>query len=255
QRIVRAGLAALGHDEQAERSVHFAYEMVALTPAAAARMGVELEGDGGAVEMSGRKGIGVKADDLLDELEARAGEEIAQRNRDLPDDDRRTLAHDIAVGALRYFMARTTTTRVIAFDFDEALSFEGETGPYLQYSWVRVQNIRRRLAEDGQSDALETAAVAALPGAAWADDLWDLVLAAAQSVEVIERAASSLELSQIARHAYDLAHRFNALYHRHPILRESDPELRATRLAAITIFERALARLTDLLGIPLPPRM
>ena len=151
QKIVRAGLQALGHTSEAERSVHFAYEMVALSPATARQLGfLGEEGDEEKVlEMSGRKGIGVKADDLIDQLGVKAREEIAKRNRDLEEAELDGLARQIVTAALRFFMVKATNNRVIAFDFDEALSFEGETGPYLQYSLVRAKNIRRRLAAGG----------------------------------------------------------------------------------------------------------
>ena len=294
QKIVRAGLQALGHTEEADRSVHFAYEMVALSAATARQLGyLEAEGDGGggdeeagaggepaaggaggdgaaeggqtgpaggpsaprALEMSGRKGVGVKADDLLDRLTAKAREEIAARNRDLPDAELDRLAVDIATAALRFLMVRATTTRVIAFDLDEALAFEGETGPYLQYSAVRPRNIRRKLAEAGLADDVGAEAAAALPAEAWDDDLWDLVLAAADSGEIVAKAGDTLELSLVARHTLELAQRFNAVYHRHPILQEEDATRRTVRLAAVRVFERALAELTALLGVPLPERM
>ena len=255
QKIVRAGLEALGHREQAARSVHFAYEMVALSPATAQLLGFLVEGDERTLEMSGRKGIGVKADDLIDRLEAKSREELTARNRDLPAEDLDALAHQIAVAALRFFMVKATTNRVIAFDFDEALSFEGESGPYLQYSAVRAKNIRRRLREEGLAETADATAVAALTPDLLTDDLWDLVLAVAQTGEVVERATAGLELSLIARHALELAQRFHAVYHRHPILQEKDEALRTARLAAVDAFTRGLETLVDLLGVPIPERM
>ncbi len=165
------------------------------------------------------------------------------------------MARQIATAALRFFMVKATTNRVIAFDFDEALSFEGESGPYLQYSLVRAGNIRRRLREEGLADEVTRGEIAALPEEPWSDDLWDLVLAVAQSGEIVEKGAEALELSLIARHALELAQRFNAAYHKHPILQESDPVLRATRLAAVQVFRRGLEALTGLIGIPVPERM
>jgi arginyl-tRNA synthetase len=258
QKIVRAGLAALGHAAEAQRSVHFAYEMVALSPATARLLGFAGEDEGGegrTLEMSGRKGIGVKADDLIDRLEAKGREEIAVRNRELPAAVLDPLARQIAIAAMRFFMVKATTNRVIAFDFDEALSFEGESGPYLQYSLVRAGNIRRRLREEGLADVVAPAEVAALPEEPWSDDLWGLVLAVAQTGEMVEKGAESLELSLIARHALDLAQAFNAAYHKHPILQERDPVVRATRLAAVQVFRRGLETLTALMGIPVPERM
>jgi len=256
QKIVRAGLESLGYEDQAARSIHFAYEMVALSPATARLLGFLAEGgEAKTLEMSGRKGIGVKADDLLDRLEAKSREEIASRNRDLPPATLDALAHEIATAALRFFMVKATTNRVIAFDFDEALSFEGESGPYLQYSLVRSKNIRRKLREAGLADAVEPARVAGLDAALFGEDLWDLVLAVAQTAEVVARGAAGLELSLLARHALELAQRFNAVYHRHPILQESDEPTRAARLATVQIFARGLEALAEILGIPVPEKM
>jgi arginyl-tRNA synthetase len=253
QKIVRAGLERLGFSAQAEQSIHFAYEMVALSAAAARQLG--LPDDAGTVEMSGRKGIGVKADDLLDQLEAKSREECAKRNGELEPDLLESLAKQIAIAALRFFMVKTTTSRVIAFDFDDALSFEGESGPYLQYSLVRAENIRRKLREAGLDDALTPAGIAELGSEPWTDDLWDLVFTVAQIPARLEAAASTLELSSLARLALDLAQRFNAVYHRHPILHEQDPTVRGVRLAATQIFTHGLEALCLLLGLPRPARM
>jgi len=257
QKIVRAGLQALGYNAEADRSVHFAYEMVALSPATARLLGyLEAEdGDDKFLEMSGRKGIGVKADDLIDQLVLKAREEIAKRNRDLADAELDGLAHQIAVAALRFFMVKATNNRVIAFDFDEALSFEGETGPYLQYSLVRAKNIRRRLQQEGIAADVFAEEVAGIPHELWSEDLWDLILEVAQTGETIEKATETLELSLIARHALEIAQRFNALYHRHPILQEKDPRIRASRLATVQIFRRGLETLGELLGVPVPEKM
>jgi arginyl-tRNA synthetase len=257
QKIVRAGLQALGHKVEAERSVHFAYEMVSLSPATARLMGYlgEDEDSEKSLEMSGRKGIGVKADDLMDRLEAKSREEIAARNRDLGEKDLSRLSHEIATAALRFFMVKATTNRIIAFDFDEALSFEGESGPYLQYSMVRAKNIRRRLREGGLADDLSAEELAAVPRELFDDDLWDLILEVAQTGELVEKAAESLELSLIARHALGLAQRFNTLYHKHPILQEPDPERRAVRLATVLVFCHGLEAVSELLGIPIPEKM
>ena len=260
QRIVRAGLEALGHQDEARDSIHFAYEMVALSARTAERLG--FSGDA-RLEMSGRKGIGVKADDLLDQLEAKSRDEILERRGNDGNDgdgeaageDIDLLARQIAIAALRFFMARATTTRVIAFDIDDATSFEGESGPYLQYSIVRARNIRRRLREEGLAQEVPGSRVAGLPAEVWSDDLWDLVLFASQCQEVVERAAATLELSLIARHAVDLAQKFHAIYHRHPILHEKDADLRDARLAATQVFERSLEALAAILGVPLPERM
>jgi arginyl-tRNA synthetase len=258
QKIVRAGLQALGHESEANRSVHFAYEMVALSPATARQLGYLDEAEGGedkVLEMSGRKGIGVKADDLMDQLIVRAREEVQKRNRELGEAELEALSRQIAVAALRFFMAKATNNRVIAFDFDEAVNFEGETGPYLQYSLVRAKNIRRRLGQEGLPADVFAEEVSAIPHELWSEDLWDLILDVAQIGETVEKAAESLELSLIARHALDLAQKFNTLYHRHPILQEKDPQVRAARLVMVQVFRRGLETLGELLGIPVPEKM
>jgi arginyl-tRNA synthetase len=258
QKIVRAGLESLGHAGEAERSVHFAYEMVSLSAETARQLGFLEEGEGGdkALEMSGRKGIGVKADDLMDLLEAKSREEIERRERDdLADADLGRLAREISIAALRFFMVKATTNRVIVFDFAEALNFEGESGPYLQYSLVRARNIRRRLQAAGLADEVDAGEVERLAGDLFSEDLWDLMLEVAQIGDLVEKAIDALELSLVARHALDIAQRFNTFYHRHPILKENDAALRTARLAAVQIFRRGLEALAELLGIPMPERM
>ena len=256
QKIVRAGLERLEFSQEAQQSIHFAYEMVALSAAAARQLGFHDQADGGkALEMSGRKGIGVKADDLLDQLVDKSREEISIRNRDLDADELDRLAQEIATAALRFFMVKATTTRVIAFDFDEALSFEGESGPYLLYSLVRARNIRRKLRAAEIPSRLEGADIALIPAELWSDDLWDLVYTVAQIPERVEVAVETLEISSIARLALDLAQKFNAVYHRHPILHAEDAALRDVRLAATQVFSRGLAALCDLLALPQPDRM
>lgn len=256
QKVVRAGLERLHHPEEAARSVHFAYEMVALSAAAAEQLGQSApSGDGKRLEMSGRKGIGVKADDLIDQLEAKSREEIMARNSELSSDELDSRARAIATAALRFFMIKTTTNRIIAFDFDEALSFEGDSGPYLQYSLVRAANIFRRLREERLDHEVSPEDAASLSAELWEDDLWDLIFSVAEIQDRAEAAAESLELSQIARFALELAQKFNAVYHRHPILQEPDAERRATRLAAAQIFAKGLGTLTDLMGLPVPERM
>ncbi len=256
QKIVRVGLESLGHADEAERSVHFAYEMVSLSRAAAEHLGyLSGEDENKSLEMSGRKGIGVKADDLLDQVEAKLREMVVERYPELDAESLDDLARQLAIGALRFFMVKATTTRVIAFDFQEALNFKGETGPYLQYSMVRERKIRRKLEDAGMATEVDAATVAGLDAELWSDDLWDLVLAAAQTPAVVASASKSLELSLIARQALDLAGKFHSVYQRHRILDETNESLRQVRMATVQVFRKSLLALLDLLGVPVPEKM
>jgi arginyl-tRNA synthetase len=259
QKVVREGLRALGHDAEADRSVHFSYEIVALSPKAARelaeRFGEEyrLSAEDERkpfVEMSGRKGLGVKADDLVELLLERSRSEVESRRG--PDGAGEQDARSIAVGALRYFLLKVGRNKVIAFDFDEALNFEGDTGPYLQYSLVRAGNIFRKLEEKGIAHEVSRDGLEEAP---WADDLWTIALDAASTPDVAERAVESLELATLARHAFGLAQSFNHFYHRQPILQEPDAAIRNRRLAIARIFHREMSKLLELLGIPEPGRM
>ncbi|MEP6767819.1 MAG: arginine--tRNA ligase [Acidobacteriota bacterium] len=256
QKVVREGLRVLGFASEADRSAHFSYEIVALSPGAAReladRFGEEYrlsaeDEKKPYVEMSGRKGLGVKADDLVELLLERSRGEVRKRRGNEESPEAEADARAIAVGALRYFLLKFGRNKVIAFDFDEALNFEGDTGPYLQYSLVRAGNIFRKLQEKGIA--------AASPEGAWEDDLWSLLLDSASLPDVAERAVESLELSTLARHAFTLAQSFNQFYHRHPILQEPDAAVRNRRLAVARIFKREMSRALELLGIPEPGRM
>jgi arginyl-tRNA synthetase len=260
QKVVREGLRVLGFRAEAERSEHFSYEIVALSPKAARELALRFgeeyrlspeDEKKPFVEMSGRKGLGVKADDLVEILLERSRQEVAAR-REGETGAAEQDARAIAIGALRYFLLKFGRNKVIAFDFDEAVNFEGDTGPYLQYSLVRVENIFRKLEERG----LPTEPSAeGLAEADWEEDLWSLLLDAASTSEVTERAVASLEPSTLARHAFTLAQAFNQFYHRHPIASEPDEQTRNRRLAVARIFRREMSRLLELLGIPEPGRM
>jgi arginyl-tRNA synthetase len=265
QQIVFAGLAALGFAEQAARSVHFSYEMVGLSPRCARELGVELSEEEARkpfVEVSGRKGLGVKADDLLDALEAAAGREVAARHPDLAAAEQQALARKIAVAALRFFMLRYTRNTVIVFDFKDALSFEGETGPYLQYSVVRARNIFRKWQASDPQARLEalpgqlTEAAAARGLAAPAgDDLWALALEAAGLGRIAAAAVAQQEPALVVKWAFGLAQQFNLFYHTHHILSEADPERKALLLLLARLVERQLTRALELLGIEVPEKM
>ena len=265
QSIVAAGVEALGYQEQAARSVHFAYEMVGLSPRCARELGIALTAEDEKrpfVEVSGRKGQGVKADDLLDALEAAAQREVANRHPDLDASTRDALAHKIAVAALRFFMLRVTRNTVIAFDFADALSFDGETGPYLQYSVVRARNIFRKLAESEPGFQLETlpervtpAAPARLFQGDAGEEFWALALPAAELDWIARIGVQQQEPALVAKWAFSLAQQFNLFYHRHHILSEADAEKKAFLLLLADLVQRQLTRALDLLGIEVPEKM
>ena len=266
QRVVVQGLRSLDFDEQAKHSVHFSYEMVALSPRCSEELGIELSPEDRSrpyVEVSGRKGLGVKADDLHDRLIEKSLVEVTRRQADLPPARRRDIAQKIAVGALRYFMLKYTRTSVIAFDFDEALSFEGETGPYLQYSVVRSNNIFRKLGERGdpwQADEWarlrETLPHSIDVAECLRDDsIWSLLRDIAKIEDAVRQAVDSLELSGAAKHAFTIAQQFNLFYHSHHILSEENELKKAFYLQVTDAARLALLRLLDLLGLEVPERM
>jgi arginyl-tRNA synthetase len=265
QRVVAQGLRALGHEAGAERSIHYAYEMVALTPAAVAAMFPDypLAADDRArpyLEMSGRRGLGVRADDLLDALAVRARREVAQRNPDLPPEAVARTADAITVAALRYYMLRFSRNRVVAFDLDAALAFEGETGPYLQYSAVRARNILGKVAErfgPAAADARELALRADLHAIApdAAHEHWNLVLQLVRVDATVRQAVETLELSTVAKHAHALAQAFNSFYHRFPVVQESDEAVRVARTAVVRLVHDGMVELLGLMGIDVPDRM
>ncbi len=260
QDVVRAALEALGFQRQAERSIHFSYEMVALSPRCCAGLGIELNEKERAkayVEVSGRKGLGVKADDLLDLLIDTALEEVRSRHAALDESECRSIAEQIAVGALRYFMLRFTRNTVIAFDFQEALAFEGETGPYVQYAAVRASNILRKheAGQGGGQASAEVPSSRALARQLEDEQLWQLVRAMSLSRWTVARATESGEPAQVARNAFQAAQAFNNFYHQTHILKEKDPERQAVQLAIVRLALEDLSRMMHVMGVPVPVRM
>jgi arginyl-tRNA synthetase len=259
QDVVSEGLRALGHGKEADHSIHFAYEIVALTPRCAAEMGYELspeETKKPYVEVSGRKGFGVKADDLLDKLEAATLSEVQQRHADMDSETQRQTAHQIAVGALRFFLLKFTRNATIAFDFKDALSFEGETGPYCQYAVVRIRGIRRKGTVAGATQMEVTQEmVAALFSGLEGNALWELVVLAGSLAMAVEAAIKGQEPAFVAKFAFQLAQAFNLFYHHHHILSEADEQKRAFLLRLTELVETQLVRALDLLGIEAPEKM
>jgi arginyl-tRNA synthetase len=295
QNTVIEALRGLGHNEAADRYTHFSYEMVALTPRCAAELGYELSNEDKKrawIEVSGRKGFGVKADDLLDTLISSARHEVDTRHPALADAERAAIAAQIAIGALRYFMLKYTKPSVIAFDFEDALSFEGETGPYAQYAVVRATNIFRKGGFDPENFGRDTAGqlspslvpkekvnvetqLAASPSSATGDaasrvstddfskflsgesgnELWELWLTAAKTSYIVNQCIATAEPAYLAKHAFQLAQLFNTFYHRYPILVEADEGRKRFLLATAAVVRRELIRILAVMGITVPPVM
>jgi arginyl-tRNA synthetase len=262
QKLLKQALGTMGFEKEAAASTHFAYEMVALSHATARELGYDVDPDGKPfVEVSGRKGLGVKADDLIDRLTRTALVEVSKRNPELSPEDAHRTAEAIAVAAIRYFLVKFTRGKVIAFDIEEALSFEGETGPYLQYAIVRAGNIfgklkeRDGLDESSVASAIATADTAAINAGDEGDELWSLVLEAARLDEAVETSVRSLELSVVAKFAFSLAQSFNAFYHRQPIMKEERADVRVWRAAAVAYVRRQLTQALNLMGCDAPSRM
>jgi arginyl-tRNA synthetase len=281
QNTVIEALRGLGHGEAADRYTHFSYEMVALTPRCAAELGYTLsEEDKGRpwIEVSGRKGFGVKADDLLDALITSAGGEVDGRHPELSEGERASIAAQIAIGALRYFMLKFTKTSVIAFDFKDALSFEGDTGPYAQYAVVRASNIFRKGGFDPESFCRDAAGLVSTSignAAAGGDearlvstgdfarylagesgnDIWELWIAAAKTSYIVSQCIATTEPAYLAKHAFQLAQLFNTFYHRYPILSEADEGRKRFLLTTSAVVRRELIRVLAVMGIGVPPVM
>jgi len=260
QDVVVAGLRALNFNQQADASIHFSYEMVALSPRTCVEMGLVLSEDDKKrpyIEVSGRKGLGVKADDLIDKLISTAHAEVQHRHPEFSPEDLEKTARQIAVGALRYFMLKFTRNSVIAFDFHEALSFEGETGPYVQYAGVRAQNILRKFAERGETlPDVETVLTAeALEKCAQSEDVWQLLLIASKTFSAVERAIASGEPAHVAKYAFQLAQSFNNFYHEHNVLAEKDPDQRSALLWVTQYVRGQLEKTLNVLGIEQPAYM
>ena len=266
QKLLKQALIAVGNPEGAERSHHFSYEMVALSHETARELGHAPAPDSEEarkpfVEVSGRKGLGVKADDLIDTLIQKATAEVVKRNPEFTDADTRRVASMLAVAAVRYFMVKFSRGKVIAFDLGEALNFTGESGPYIQYAVVRankiVQNLEERLgvSEAALVQSLATVPPAEIDGGNGSHEVWALVLEAARLDDVVEQVIRTLEFSVLAKWAFSLAQSFSGFYHTAPILREERDDVRRWRAAAVIYVRTQLTRALDLMGVEVPARM
>jgi arginyl-tRNA synthetase len=264
QEVVKKGVAAISPEKGEKASIHLSYEMVALSPAAAEELGFQLSQEDrqrSFIEMSGRKGLGVKADDLIDRLETNALAEVEARHAELAEEEKKFIAHQIAVGALRYFLLKFTRNTVIVFDFKEALSFDGETGCFCQYSAVRANSIFRKLEENGdsvesgRSVLADQAKVAEVFASEAGNEIWALAVLASRLEETIEQAAAQNEPAILAKYAFNLAKAFNLFYHHHKIISEADNVKRAVLVTVADMTRRALTAALETMGIEVPERM
>lgn len=264
QEVVKKGVAEIFPEVGESASVHLSYEMVALSPAAAEELGFEIsEADRlkPFIEMSGRKGLGVKADDLIDRLEANAVKEVESRHPDLADSIKTHVARQLAVGALRYFLLKFTRNTIIVFDFKEALAKEGETGIFCQYSAVRANAIFRKLGENGlsleqlQSELDNSDKVREILSGEHGDEIWALITLAARLDETVRQAASQTEPAILAKYTFSLAKAFNLFYHHHKILAEENPVKQAVLAAAADMTRRSLTAALEVMGIEVPEKM
>jgi arginyl-tRNA synthetase len=243
---------------------HFAYGMVALSPACAEELGIELAPEDKGkkyIEMSGRRGLGVKADDLIDILNHKAKERIRQNLPDLGDNAIEEIAEKITIGALRYFLIKFNKNKVIAFDFDEALNFEGDAGPYIQYSIVRSGSIIKKAVETG----VITEAKLVYLLKEWdfkyikeveeAELTWEFLFNLSRFDDILRQAFNSLDLSLIAGWAYDMAQSFNSYYHKYSILKETDTHLQLLRLGIVSHYKNIMTGIAGILGLPIPDKM
>jgi arginyl-tRNA synthetase len=266
QANVIQALRGMGHTEQADRYTHFSYEMVALTPRCAVELGYNVSEEDlnrPYIEVSGRKGFGVKADDLIDKLIAATHEEVEKRQTSRDPEERQLIAKQIAIGALRYFMLKFTRNSVIAFDFKDALSFEGETGPYCQYAAVRIRNIFRKGNTTPEAELTRLAALTESDRGAIAnylsgdenEDIWALWLRAGKRGMVLDQCIGTSEPAYLAKHAFQLAQDFSNFYHHHHILTEEDPARKTFLLATAAVTLRELVTVLDWMGIESPDAM
>lgn len=261
QEVVKKGVATIFPEKGEAASVHLSYEMVALSPGAAVELGFNLSAEDqhkSFVEMSGRKGLGVKADDLIDRLEANALSEVSKRNTELDEEKQKQIARQIAIGALRYFLLKFTRTTVIIFDFKEALAFEGETGTYCQNATVRINSIFRKLDQNAVEEAFQIVSEKPSEMAEILkneNEVWALTTLALRFEETIAQAISATEPAILAKYTFTLAKAFNLFYHNHKIIVEENELKRAVLIVVAEITRRSLTASLNTLGIEVPERM
>lgn len=248
QRIISQVLSKIGVGGS-HKYFHLSYEAVTLSSDTAKEFGIDI-GDRQFMHMSGRKGIYVNADYVLDALHTKAYKEVKTRNPDFSEQQLNKIADEISISAIRYNMIKQDLDKIITFDIKESLSLEGDTGPYLQYAYARSQRILEKSEQsiiagktDFAFDRLTNESEIAL------------IKEIAKLDLVVENAAKSLSPKSLARYAYNLAMTFNLFYEKVPVLREQDNEVRMARLGLVKAFGIALKNTLEVLGITALDRM
>jgi arginyl-tRNA synthetase len=238
QQVVKRGLARTGHPAEAEQSIHLAYEVVALSPAAATVLGVPVDDGKNVYAFSGRRGIEVRADELLDRALERVAEKAASAE----------VAAQLAAGAVRYYLEKFSLTQIIAFDFDEALRVTGDTGIYLMYSHARAAGILRRVGPDGEDGDLAVPALEAVER--------ELLHAVDGYRHALAEAGAGLAPSALCTYAFALASTLTDFYeHTEAIVREADPVRRRFRRQLVAATKSTLADALWCLGMAAPERV
>ncbi len=244
QKIVKEALKLLGYEKEANNSIHFSYEMVMLSEKEAQKIGERKK-----IKISGRKGVGIKADDFIDELIRRAKEEILKRNIDLNENEVEKLSKEIAQGALKVYFLKFGKEKVINFDFEEALNFDGDTGPYLQYALVRINSLIKKLKKEGKEIKVK------MPIENMPDDLWEYLMHLENFDYKIEKAIKNLDPSILVHYLIEIAKNFHNFYHNHPFLKEENFEIYNKRLFLLYKFQEKLKKGFEILNIPIPEKM
>lgn len=225
--------------------VHLGYESVTLSPDTAKTL--DLDTGGKSVQMSGRKGIYVSADYVMDVLSQRTFDEAKKRNPELDEINLVKISEQVAIGALRYTMIKQDLDKIITFDLTESLSLEGDTGPYIQYAHARALRI---LEKSGKSPNFET-------NFDGLDTIYerDLAKVIAKFDLHVEDAAKNLSPKIIAKYCYQLAVSFNTFYEHVKVLTADSESTVNARLCLVYSFKETLAKALQLLGIDAPERM
>ncbi|MGI6143951.1 MAG: arginine--tRNA ligase [bacterium] len=252
QDVLRFSLYKLGFEKEAANSIHFGYEVVALSANTARELGVEVkEGEKEVYAMSGRQGIGVKAGVLVERMVKKATVEVAKRHPEMSPEEHRKLAQDIAIGAIRYYMIKYNINSVIVFDFNEALNMQGNTGPYLQYAYARAANILGKV----EPEILEEIDLrdVSIPAELTSEER-ELIRRMAEFPATLGKAAQLLQPPILAEYTFNLASTFMNFYEAVPVL-NAEPPLMRFRIALLLAFRQTLGNALNTLGMPAPARM